>query len=105
MKGTEVIPTIQGCWIPGKYIFIIYLTYLKESAPNDGLSKQIIFTINTENSRSWCGGLNENVSHRLRCLKTESPVGGTAWGDLGVVALLEEMSLGWPLTVEDSHHF
>lgn len=25
----------------------------------------------------YCGGLNENASHRLRCLNTRLPVGGT----------------------------
>lgn len=36
-------------------------------------------------------GLNENDPHRLPYLNTWSPVGCDIWGDLGGVALLEEV--------------
>lgn len=38
-----------------------------------------------------CGGLNENISHRLMGLNTWSPVGVTIWGSLGSVASLKEL--------------
>jgi hypothetical protein len=43
------------------------------------------------NEETVCSDLHENVPHRLRCLNTWSPVGGTVWIGLGGVALLEEV--------------
>ena len=37
------------------------------------------------------GGLNKMSPHSLRHLNTWCPVGGAGWGDLGGVALLEEV--------------
>lgn len=38
-----------------------------------------------------CSGLNENGSHKLLCLKAWSLGSGTAWEELGGVALSEEV--------------
>lgn len=38
-----------------------------------------------------CGGSNDNVPHRLRCLNTWSPVDVCSLGSLGGVALLKEV--------------
>lgn len=32
-----------------------------------------------QGSKGGCGGINENVSHRFRCLNTWSPVGDAVW--------------------------
>lgn len=48
-----------------------------------------------------CGNLNENVPHRLSCLNTWSPVGGTVGVVLGGTALLEEeCHWEWPLRLQ-----
>lgn len=42
-------------------------------------------------SSPLCGGLNENVPHRLQCLNTRSSVHGTVWGGSKAMALLKEV--------------
>lgn len=37
-----------------------------------------------------CGGLDENVPHKLTCLQTQSSVGGSVWVGLGGFVLMEE---------------
>lgn len=73
MKGTEIMPTIQSCWIPVRVSALLLQHSLHASekpAVNVGLSERITLTLKTQNSKSWCGALNENVSHGLRCLNT-----------------------------------
>lgn len=41
--------------------------------------------------KAVCGGLNEIVPRRPRCLNPWSPVGGAVWERLGGAALLEEV--------------
>ena len=48
-----------------------------------------------------CCGLNENGPHRLICLNAWSPVVGTVWEGLGVVALMEKVC-HWGLGFEVS---
>lgn len=48
----------------------------------------------------------KNASHSTGHLSTRSPVGGTVWGGLGDVALLEEVHhWGWTLRLKVSSHF
>lgn len=50
-----------------------------------------------------CGGLNENSSHRLRCLSTCSPTGGAVYVGLGGEPLLED-ACHWGQALEFKSH-
>jgi hypothetical protein len=56
--------------------------------------------------RRYCGGLNENGTHRLICLNAQSPLGRTVWEGLGGVASLKEMCYWeWALRFQKSIPF
>ena len=56
--------------------------------------------------RRYCGGLNENGTHRLIRLNAQSPLGRTVWEGLGGVASLKEMCYWeWALRFQKSIPF